>query len=87
MSPPIRSFIAVPSTEELRRSLSKLVGRLNESDADVRWERESEKFHITLVFLGNVDGGRLEMLSAALKYELSAHPPLDLVYEGRLIAD
>ncbi len=81
MAQAIRSFIAVPSTENLRRALAGVVKRLEDSEADVRWERDSEKYHITLQFLGNVEPERLETLATALEADMQAHPPLEIVYE------
>lgn len=81
MAPEVRSFIALPSSDELRSALAETVRRLSESRADVRWERD-DKFHVTLKFLGNVEMAKLEELAAALAAEIGSVGELDLVYEG-----
>ena len=81
MAQTVRSFFALPSTDELRASLTAIVRHLAASGADVRWERD-EKFHITLKFLGNVEMVKLEELGGALASELSGIGAFDLVYEG-----
>ena len=81
MTPKVRSFLALPSSDELCQALAGVVRQLAAAGADVRWERE-EKFHITLKFLGDVEMVRLEALTAALTPELSGVGAIDLVYEG-----
>ena len=81
MAQTVRSFLALPSSDELRSALSAVVGILAQSGADVRWERE-EKFHITLKFLGDVKMEKLEALGSALAAELPLVGAFDCVYEG-----
>ena len=81
MPPLIRSFIALPATDEVRSALAEVVHRLSETVSEVRWERE-DKFHITLKFLGEVDPARLEELAGAMSGELCSLGAFDLVYEG-----
>lgn len=77
----VRSFIALPSSDELRTALAAIIRRLAETGSDVRWERE-EKFHITLKFLGTVEMTKLEALGSALAAELSGIEAFECVYEG-----
>lgn len=51
---PVRTFIAVELTPEIRGQANKLVAKLRRIVADVRWV-ESEDMHLTLKFLGEVD--------------------------------
>lgn len=63
----IRTFIAVPPDEALRRRLEDLSRDLRERfrGRDVRWTRP-EKYHFTLVFLGDVDTDRVPRIRERL---------------------
>jgi len=74
-----RSFIALPSSSELRKILQEIQARLIEEKADVKWD-SPEKFHITLKFLGGVDSERLSGLADALANVTSAATVFQLVY-------
>jgi 2'-5' RNA ligase len=56
--PPVRLFIAVETPPDIRSAIADLCSTLKRSGADVRWE-SSDKFHITLRFLGDTDPGLL----------------------------
>jgi len=53
VSQPIRTFIAIEVSPEIRAQAVKLVRLLRNSDAKIRWV-ESENMHFTLKFLGNI---------------------------------
>jgi 2'-5' RNA ligase len=82
MATALRSFIALPGSDELQSALTSVVRRLAETPSDVRWERDASKFHITLRFLGNVEPDRLAELGTALAGHVVEVGALDLVYEG-----
>jgi 2'-5' RNA ligase len=50
----MRTFIAVPTTAEVRARVAALIERLNRAGASVKWVRP-EQVHFTLKFLGEVD--------------------------------
>lgn len=61
----MRAFLALEIPTEIRNYFSVIMDRLRSSGAAIRWEHES-KLHITMKFLGEVDPGRIESLSASL---------------------
>ena len=76
----VRSFIALPTTPSIKEQLSAIVSELRQVNADVKWDT-SEKFHITLKFLGNVESQLLENLIAALR-QMSSRRSFELTYES-----
>jgi len=62
----MRTFIAIPLTEDTRRMLAAMQDGLRRSRADVRWV-SPPSIHLTLKFLGEVSPGKVAELAAALK--------------------
>ncbi len=63
----IRAFIAIELSDEVKRALKTLQGKLKSvSRAPVKWT-DPEGTHLTLQFLGNVDSDKVIRISAALK--------------------
>ena len=58
----VRTFIAFNTPEAIRESITAFQSELRNSGADVRWE-SSDKFHVTIKFLGNVDESQLPGLT------------------------
>jgi 2'-5' RNA ligase len=79
--PAIRSFIAIETPPEVKADIAKVQEGLRTTNADVRWE-STEKFHITLKFLGNVDEPRLNSLADRLQEALSRFGPFNMTYRG-----
>lgn len=77
----IRSFIAVPVGEEVEKAVEKVQGALRRSRADVKWVRPGN-VHITLKFLGDVEAGRLDEVSAILKRALEGARAFDAAVSG-----
>lgn len=50
----LRTFIAVEATAEIRSAGQRLVHKLSQTTAEVRWV-DTENIHLTLKFLGEVD--------------------------------
>lgn len=75
----IRSFIALPSSSELKRTLQDIQAQLIEERADVKWEAP-DKLHVTLKFLGNVEPERLTALAESLAIAASAARAFPLTY-------
>jgi 2'-5' RNA ligase len=61
----IRSFVAVELDETARLELSRVLGQLKRSDADVKWV-SLNNLHLTLKFLGDVPADDMAKVIAAL---------------------
>lgn len=57
----MRLFIAIDLPETIKLTLEKLISKLNESEADVKWV-ETKNIHLTLKFLGEVDEEKVEKI-------------------------
>ena len=76
-----RSFIALPSSQDLRRALGEIQARLIEEHAAVKWDT-ADKFHITLKFLGNVEQEQLSNLAELLANTTSTVAAFQLIYNA-----
>jgi len=79
--PRIRAFIAIPSSGEIKQSISAVQAELIKSQADVKWEG-TERFHITLKFLGDSELEVLQSLEGELQTALRDIHSFDLVYRS-----
>jgi 2'-5' RNA ligase len=79
--PPIRTFISLPLPSDVQAKMAGIQQTLKTSNADVKWE-VAEKLHLTLKFLGNVEGGRLQKLTQILKASLQTASAFDLVFQS-----
>jgi 2'-5' RNA ligase len=77
----IRSFIALPTLPQIRQAIAGIQKKLKVTQADVKWELQ-DKFHITLVFLGNVEQSRIELLSVALGKIVQQFSSSPITYES-----
>lgn len=77
----IRTFISIPTPENVRQALTAIQSELKSADADVKWE-SPEKLHITLRFLGDVEENRLPQLIADCSKAICNLNSFSLVYEG-----
>jgi RNA 2',3'-cyclic 3'-phosphodiesterase len=75
----IRSFIALPSSPELKRTIQDIQARLIEERADVKWDTP-DKLHLTLKFLGNMEPGQLTAVAESLAIAASATHAFPLTY-------
>lgn len=62
----MRAFIAIELSDEIRSSLTQLQSRLKYAGADVKWVEE-KNIHLTLKFLGDIDDGAREKVTAVLE--------------------
>ncbi len=62
---PVRAFLAIEPSDEVRASLAALLGRFRRLPAKVSWV-PPENLHLTLRFLGDMDRGSLERLAEGL---------------------
>ncbi|HUQ33364.1 MAG TPA: RNA 2',3'-cyclic phosphodiesterase [Pyrinomonadaceae bacterium] len=81
--PSVRVFCAVELPLEVRERIAEAIARLREAAPGVRasWER-TEKLHITLKFLGEIEQERVEALSNAAQRSASVNSPFTLKVEG-----
>jgi len=69
----IRSFVAVELDETARLELSRVLGQLKRSDADVKWVSPNN-LHLTLKFLGDVPADDMAKVIAALGVAVAGQP-------------
>jgi RNA 2',3'-cyclic 3'-phosphodiesterase len=79
--PGIRTFIALPTQSEVQETIAGIQTKLMATQADVKWESQ-DKFHITLVFLGNVERPKLELLATAMAKSVQQFPSCSVTYES-----
>ena len=77
----IRSFIAVDIPEAVRDMLDGLLGKLRNSQADVKWVK-SKSIHITLKFLGDVEEARLPQIKEIMGNVVKNIQPFTISIEG-----
>ena len=61
----IRTFIAIPLSETIRRTIAQVQRELAESLPDIRWVRP-EIIHLTLAFLGDVSQESLDKIGNSM---------------------
>ncbi|HVP58216.1 MAG TPA: RNA 2',3'-cyclic phosphodiesterase [bacterium] len=67
----LRTFIAVPVSDEVRATVASVEENLRPIGADVKWV-DPRNVHLTLKFLGNVDAAKLGDIAPALTSALAA---------------
>jgi 2'-5' RNA ligase len=77
--PTIRVFIALPLPSEIQREFAVIQRELIETHAEVKWDT-SEKFHITLKFLGDVDSSQPQLIAKELQNSIGGLSPFDLSF-------
>ncbi len=77
----LRTFIAVEAPGEIVAQAAKLIGRLREAEADVKWV-EPENMHFTLKFLGGVRDRDLGELCLALARATRELKPFEIEVRG-----
>jgi len=77
----VRTFIAVEISPEVRMRTARLISRLQETGANVRWVKP-EQMHITLKFLGDVDLRDIPDVCAAVARSTIDVPPFSLRIAG-----
>lgn len=77
----VRTFIAVDISEGARRSVAELIRELEVHGAEVRWVRP-ESLHLTLKFLGEIEGSRLEDVFQGVEEAIRGLGPFVIALEG-----
>jgi 2'-5' RNA ligase len=79
---PVRCFIAVELPDEVKAGLKQLQTKLKSGgQAQVKWV-DPYSIHLTLKFLGGVDGARIGPVTAAMEEASQGIPPFSLKVEG-----
>ncbi|CDM64115.1 RNA 2',3'-cyclic phosphodiesterase [Pyrinomonas methylaliphatogenes] len=79
----LRVFCAIALPDATRARLAERIGRLRASPQGfaARWER-SEKLHLTLKFLGEIEASRLDALRSAAERAAMSVAPFELTLAG-----
>jgi 2'-5' RNA ligase len=80
---PIRTFIAVATSPDVRQAALKLIGRLrlSENAREVKWVA-AENLHWTLQFLGNLDEREIPTVCDAVSTAVAELDPFELEARG-----
>lgn len=81
MPQPFRTFIAVDVDEAVRREVGRLMGRLARTQAQVKWTA-AEQLHLTLVFLGDVDGMLIPDICRRVGESVAGMPGFEIELAG-----
>lgn len=77
----IRSFIALPLSADIQSEIARVQAELMASQADVKWDT-SDKFHITLKFLGDIEADQAPLIAGELVKSIGTSPPFDLTFSN-----
>jgi 2'-5' RNA ligase len=81
MKQKIRTFVAVPISETLRRAAVACVDRFRATGADVKWVAP-ENLHVTVKFLGDVDATKIHEVCRTIEESVSDLACFDLQIQG-----
>ncbi len=73
----IRTFIAIPLPEHVKKEVHRVIGLLRQRNRGVRWVKP-DNMHLTLKFLGNIDESFVDDISRALDDIASHYAQLEL---------
>jgi 2'-5' RNA ligase len=77
----LRTFIAVPVSDEVRATVARVEEGLRGLGADVKWV-DPRSVHLTLKFLGNVEAGRVGDVTSALRAALAGTSARSIMVAG-----
>jgi 2'-5' RNA ligase len=77
----IRLFIAIPIDTSLKKKFNNLTSELKTFSADIKWVEE-ENFHITLKFLGETPGDKLQQIIAQCEKPISKIETFNMNFKG-----
>ena len=77
----VRTFVAVPVDEPVRRGIAQWQARLAHVGDGIKWV-EPHNLHITLAFLGDLDPEAVERVIAAVGRGCAGHRPFTLGFGG-----
>jgi RNA 2',3'-cyclic 3'-phosphodiesterase len=77
----VRTFVALNLPVPVRQRLAAALEPLRERDLSVRWLRD-DGLHLTLKFLGDIEGSEVRRIDDVLRGIAAAHAPLVLELAG-----
>lgn len=77
----MRAFIAIPIERRIVKAIEAAAGPLREVGADIKWV-EPDNLHVTLKFLGEMEGAAVAALRADLREAATRHRPFDMAVAG-----
>lgn len=77
----MRLFIAIEISEEIKTGLAKVVAKLKDAGADVKWVRP-EGMHLTIKFFGEVDENRKDKIISSLEQVSEKKSPFTVTFKG-----
>ena len=81
MQRPIRTFVALEISDEIRAQARQLISRLRETAADVKWV-ESQNLHLTLKFLDKVPANEIPRICQIVARATAQLPPFEIEIRG-----
>jgi 2'-5' RNA ligase len=78
--PTIRTFDALSLPREIATAMSSIQEELIASHAEVKWDT-SDKFHITLKFLGDTEASLIPRIADDLQHSIGSFPAFEIAYE------
>jgi len=81
MASPIRAFVAIALPENIIAHVRRVQRAIRPSAPGVRWI-SPHNLHVTLKFLGNIDGAQIAAVGRALDAAAAAQPPFSLILRG-----
>lgn len=77
----IRSFIAIPLSDEISQTAKKMVQRLKDTGDGIKWV-PTDNLHLTLKFLGDVHNTEVPKVCKVVKKICQSVDPFDLHFQG-----
>lgn len=74
-------FVAISVAGATRQSLRAMQQALDVKGFDVKWTR-ADQFHVTLKFLGEIDGSSVDLVVATTKRAVSGWGPFSMSFRG-----
>ncbi len=74
-------FVGVPLTQEAKRGIDKVMKQLERKHWPVKWVKR-DNWHVTLVFLGEVEEARIEVVVGAVKKACVGVGEMELEFKG-----
>lgn len=77
----VRAFIALDISSDIKEKLSNLQKSLKDTDIKIRWVAP-ENIHITLKFLGNVEGNKISKIKNVLREVVEENEAFIIKFTG-----
>ncbi len=77
----MRLFIAIGISEEVKKEIASLIGKLKKHDTNIKWVKP-ENIHLTIKFLGEVNPEKLKDIEKALSFVASRYSTFMLYSKG-----